>query len=161
VVFFAELDRLEIEAEGALTARRMSYPIAEVVELPGATDLALLRYQGGQGVGILRLSRRSEISLPVQSGLQLQSIETFAGRVIASVTGLDRLALLDAASGVTGELQLQHVPTGVRVLAGTSTLVVMFAEDYFAFYNLAALDDGPWAHVNMPFYDGYFDRGEQ
>ncbi len=161
VIYFAELDRLELEAEGALTARRMSYPIEEVVDLPGATDLALLRYQGGQGVGILRLSRRSEVSLPVQAGLQLQTIQTFAGRVIASVVGLDRLALLDAGTGVTGEVQLERAPSGVEVLSTSSTLVVQFAEDYFAFYQLAALDDGPWAHVNLPFFEGFLDRGEQ
>lgn len=161
VVYFAELDRLELEAEGALSARRMSYPIESVVELPGATDLALIRYQGGQGVGILRLSRRSEVSLPVQAGLQLQTIQTFAGRVIASVVGLDRLALLDAGTGVTGEVQLQRVPLGIEVLSASSTLVVQFAEDYFAFYNMAALGDGPWAHINLPFYDGFLDRGEQ
>lgn len=160
IVEFAELGRLEVEGDGAVTARRLRAPVESIRPLAGSTDLALITYSSGAGVGILQLSRRSEVSLTVQPGLVIAGITTLNSQVFARLNGDERLAIVDAATGLTSQLELERVPVQVAVLPGSGQLMVQYQSEYLAFYNPASIADGPYAYVNGLFFDGLFDRGQ-
>jgi len=159
VVVFVDLENLLRQGQSATRARVLGSSVSSIqISDVGGSRKAIVSYASSQGLGIIDLNRQVEV--PITSRSALGEFVVVGDRFITTVSGVERLAVVDLVTESPSAVDIPARATGLEVLPGAGTLVVVHPHSagWLSFYNLAELASGPYASERGFYLNGFLNR---
>ena len=135
-IFFAPLADLQRRGASAMFARRLDHTVSALIEVPDApNELLVTRRSNGQGIGIVDLNARAQISLASSSTV---SVPTLVGRTAwVHVVGQPLLAWVDLDTGASGQVDLPKPASQMFVFEDADRAVLTLPDRFGWLYSLS------------------------
>lgn len=159
VLYFAELPALVEQGGAALRARQLRDRVGTVsLVLEDGTNKAVVAYQGGGGLGVVDLVRRTETPIPATTQIVSQVI--YGDLWVGVPANLPTLATVNLQTEAVGAFDLPAVATALHVIPEAGWLLVRHDDmsGWMTLFDLARLEDGPQAELRGLFFTGLLDR---
>lgn len=157
VVYFAELDALEQQGQGAVRALALDGRVQSVQSVGSAgSPKAVAFYSDRAGFEVIDLAQRRSVAIPAR--LSLANFVVDGDWFFTVSRENDRLVAVDLRTSTPVEVEIPAAGESVSIADGT--LLVEHREDagWLTAYRVSAFTEGPFAEAYAYALTGLFDR---